>query len=222
MSEVEKYLDGMFDRLAGTGEAGRRAIVEAEDHLRSAVEEHTARGVPLPQAERMAVAQFGSSASMARQLRRAYQPDRLRVALSGTALVAGLGLVAGGGSMLVASTVDIARYGVTAGGNVVAGAAPFLVGLLVLIGRWRAIRAGRLAPSGRWLRWLTVGLFAAAAVVLLASPPLTGFPRFDGLFGFHQGPGLRVSLIASSAALLTAILLAARQSRAPRRHGAGS
>ena len=33
---VERYLDALFDRLAGTGQAGRRSLVEAEDHLRAA------------------------------------------------------------------------------------------------------------------------------------------------------------------------------------------
>jgi hypothetical protein len=35
MSEVDRYLDEMFDRLAGTGSAGRRALAETEDHLRA-------------------------------------------------------------------------------------------------------------------------------------------------------------------------------------------
>jgi hypothetical protein len=35
--ETDRYLDEMFDRLAGTGGAGRRALVEAEDHLRAAL-----------------------------------------------------------------------------------------------------------------------------------------------------------------------------------------
>ena len=30
---VDRYLDALFDRLAGTGAAGRRALAEAEDHL---------------------------------------------------------------------------------------------------------------------------------------------------------------------------------------------
>lgn len=33
MSEIERYLDEFFDRLAGQGAAGRRALAEAEDHL---------------------------------------------------------------------------------------------------------------------------------------------------------------------------------------------
>ena len=35
MSEIERYLDELFDQLAGTGAAGRRALMEAEYHLRA-------------------------------------------------------------------------------------------------------------------------------------------------------------------------------------------
>ena len=49
---VEKYLDEMFDRLAGTGPAGRRMLAEAESHLLAAVDDGRARGLdagwPLP------------------------------------------------------------------------------------------------------------------------------------------------------------------------------
>jgi len=51
VSEVERYLDGMFDRLAGTGGAGRRALAEAEDHLRAAVADARAAGLPAGEAE---------------------------------------------------------------------------------------------------------------------------------------------------------------------------
>jgi hypothetical protein len=33
VSEIERYLDELFDQLAGTGAAGRRALMEAEYHL---------------------------------------------------------------------------------------------------------------------------------------------------------------------------------------------
>src|SRR6476659_4613606 len=35
LSEIERYLDELFDQLAGTGAAGRRALLEAEYHLRA-------------------------------------------------------------------------------------------------------------------------------------------------------------------------------------------
>jgi hypothetical protein len=36
-TNVDRYLGQIFDRLAGTGSAGRRALVEIEDHLRCAI-----------------------------------------------------------------------------------------------------------------------------------------------------------------------------------------
>jgi len=56
---VDRHLDLMFDRLGGTGSAGRRMLAEAEDHLRSAAEEARARGLDDEAAEREAVARFG-------------------------------------------------------------------------------------------------------------------------------------------------------------------
>ena len=56
---IDRHLDLMFDRLSGTGSAGRRMLVEAEDHLRSAAEEARARGLDAEAAEREAVARYG-------------------------------------------------------------------------------------------------------------------------------------------------------------------
>ena len=55
MSEIEWYLDELFGQLAGTGAAGRRALMEAEYHLRAAAADAMARGLPEDQAEREAV-----------------------------------------------------------------------------------------------------------------------------------------------------------------------
>lgn len=66
---AERCLDELFDRLAGTGAAGRRALAEAEDHLRSAVADAVARGAEREPAERDAVARFGQPAAIAAQLR---------------------------------------------------------------------------------------------------------------------------------------------------------
>jgi hypothetical protein len=65
---VERYLDELFDRLAGTGAAGRRSLVEAEDHLRSAAATGVATGLDRERAEREAVARFGSPGSIATAL----------------------------------------------------------------------------------------------------------------------------------------------------------
>lgn len=89
-SAVDQYLDEMFDRLAGTGGAGRRALSEAEDHLWAAVADGLAHGLPVAQAEHEAVARFGSPARIAGQLRRTYRGARLWSVISGGWLLAGL------------------------------------------------------------------------------------------------------------------------------------
>ena len=59
MSEIERYLDELFDRLAGQGAAGRRTLAEAEDHLRAAAADAVASGLPADRAEHDAVSRFG-------------------------------------------------------------------------------------------------------------------------------------------------------------------
>jgi hypothetical protein len=44
VSEIEWYLDEFFDQLAGTGAAGRRALMEAEYHLREVAADAMTRG----------------------------------------------------------------------------------------------------------------------------------------------------------------------------------
>jgi hypothetical protein len=70
---IDTYLDELFDRLAGSGTAGRRALAEAEDHLRSAAAEAVAAGVPLDVAERKAVARFGPADRFATALLAAHR-----------------------------------------------------------------------------------------------------------------------------------------------------
>ena len=62
MSEIEWYLDELFDQLAGTGAAGRRALKEAEYHLRATAADAMTRGLPEDQAEHEAVSRFGPPA----------------------------------------------------------------------------------------------------------------------------------------------------------------
>src|SRR5690349_22729895 len=66
---VDRYLDELFDRLAGTGSAGRRVLVEAEDHLRTATAEGVQRGLSSDDAEREAVTRFGPAARVGTELR---------------------------------------------------------------------------------------------------------------------------------------------------------
>jgi hypothetical protein len=78
-SPVERYLDEMFDRLAGTGAPGRRMLAEAESHLLAATEDGIDRGLDPGSAERDAVARFGGAADIARQVPPA--PASLRATL---------------------------------------------------------------------------------------------------------------------------------------------
>ncbi|HEY7222096.1 MAG TPA: hypothetical protein VH561_00510 [Micromonosporaceae bacterium] len=122
MSEpVQSYLDELFDRLAGTGAAGRRALVEAEDHLASAVARHRAAGHGDEEAQRMAVAEFGDPARFAEGIARAHDGlgSLLRPLFTGAWLLAGIGLVAVGVSGLVAEL-----FGHLGGAHFVAGDLP--------------------------------------------------------------------------------------------------
>lgn len=121
MSPVDQCLDDLFDRLAGTGAAGRRALAEAEDHLRSAVAEGVARGLSQDEAEREAVARFGSTARVAGELRIAHRgiAGWLRPAFVGCWIAGSTGLIAVGVSGLVAEV-----FGRVYGAAFVAGDAP--------------------------------------------------------------------------------------------------
>ena len=90
MSEIEWYLDELFDQLPGTGVAGRRALIEAEYHLRAAAADAMARGLPEDTAEHEAVSRFGPPALVARKLRSAQGAGLLNRAVSMAWLLAGL------------------------------------------------------------------------------------------------------------------------------------
>jgi hypothetical protein len=76
MSEIDRYLDELFGRLAGTGAAGRRLLAEAEDHLRAAAADAMTCGMQADQAEHEAVTRFGQSGVVARQVRAVYGGGR--------------------------------------------------------------------------------------------------------------------------------------------------
>lgn len=101
---VDHYLDQLFDSLSGTGATGRRALTEAEDHLRSTVEELVAAGVPDEEAQRTAVSRFGNPAQVAMGLRRAHDGIGavLRPIFSGAWLLGAIGMIAIGVSGLIA------------------------------------------------------------------------------------------------------------------------
>lgn len=103
MSSVERYLDELFDRLAGSGAGGRRTLAEAEDHLREAVSAAMTKGMPLGEAEREAVARFGSASLVASQVRQSHAGGRLSQALLSAWLAACLATVDLGACYLIAA-----------------------------------------------------------------------------------------------------------------------
>lgn len=103
---VEAYLDRLFDLLAGTGAAGRRALDEVADHLHESSAAGVASGLSEVEAERAAVDRFGPVDRVAGELRPAPPPGVLvrRLAAS-AALLGSIGLVAIGLSGLVAGVL---------------------------------------------------------------------------------------------------------------------
>lgn len=95
---VDRLLDDLFDRLAGTGAAGRRALTEAEDHLAAAVAEAVDHGQSRQDAEAQAVARFGPVAPVAAELRQVHRPMLawLRPAAVAAWFATGVGLLAVG------------------------------------------------------------------------------------------------------------------------------
>lgn len=118
---LESYLDELFDRLGGTGGAGRRALAETEDHMRSLAEAAVAAGAGEQEAELAAIARFGPAAQIAGQLQDVHAGiwRWVRPAFTGLWLAGGAGLVAVGVSGLVAQLLGQAY-----GALFVAGDAP--------------------------------------------------------------------------------------------------
>jgi len=164
VSEIEWYLDEFFDQLVGTGAAGRRALIEAEYHLRAAAADAMARGLPEDTAEHEAVSRFGPPALVARKLRSAQGAGLLNRAVSMAWLLAGLAGCGLGVAYLVAAwwhtwqTTDC--YLALAPGCYTSGmlvtrittATTFAVaGAALLLGRWLAVRYAALTSSRRGL-----------------------------------------------------------------------
>ena len=106
---IEDYLDELLSCLRLPPRATRRLLAETEDHLREAASlaERTGRN-PLD-AERDAVARFGSAARVATEASHARRPSAL--AMSGTAawaclVLGGVGLVAVGASGALAAVFN--------------------------------------------------------------------------------------------------------------------
>jgi hypothetical protein len=157
VSEIERYLDELFDKLTGTGAAGRRALMEAEYHLRAVAADAMIRGLPEDQAEHEAVSRFGPPALVARKLRSAGHLNR---AVSAAWLLAGLTACGLGAAYLAAAwwhTWQVPNcYVALAPGCYTAGmlvpqintATTFAAaGAALLLGRWLAIRYAALTSS---------------------------------------------------------------------------
>jgi hypothetical protein len=100
----DELLDKLFDRLAGTGGTGRRALAEAEDHLEDAVADARTQGLDPTAAEALAVARFGSPDEVAAAVRGAHRPGlaMLRPVLLGLWLAGVVVGLAAGVSGLIA------------------------------------------------------------------------------------------------------------------------
>lgn len=162
MSEIEWYLDELFDQLAGTGAAGRRALMEAEYHLRAAAADAMARGLPQDQAEHEAVSRFGPPALVARKLRSAQGAGRLTRAVSTAWLLAGLAGCGLGAAYLVAAwwhswqtpacTLVLTPHCYTTGmlvTRITTATTIAAAGAALLLGRWLAVRYAALTSSRR-------------------------------------------------------------------------
>jgi len=118
---VERHLDDLFDRLAGTGAVGRRTLAEADDHLRATIAEGVAGGQDQLEAEQAAVARFGDNGPTAAEIKAVHYGPWvwLRPAFVGCWVAGGVGLVAVGFSGLLAEL-----FGHLYGPAFVAGDAP--------------------------------------------------------------------------------------------------
>jgi hypothetical protein len=162
VSEIEWYLDELFDQLAGTGAAGRRAVIEAEYHLRATAAGAMARGLPEDQAEHDAVSRFGPPALVARKLRSVQGPGRLNRAVSTAWLLAGLAGCGLGAAYLIAvwwhswqipNCAIALSYGCYTTGmlvtRVTTATTIAAAGAALLAGRWLAVRYTVLTSSRR-------------------------------------------------------------------------
>lgn len=189
MSEIERYLDELFGRLAGQGAAGRRALIEAEDQLRAVAADGVAKGLPGDWAEREAVTGLGSPAMVARRVRSAHGAGRVNWVLSAGWLLAGLAAAGLGVAYLVAAgrvgwrspacasflSPSCAPVGGVVGRAVPGAAIAAAVGAALLLGRWLAVRYAGLTPVCRGFALaagLVLGLVAAGFGVVGQVPLL--------------------------------------------------
>ena len=224
MSEIEYYLDELFDRLAGQGAAGRRALAEAEDHLRSAAAAAVASGLPTDQAEHDAVTRFGSPAIVARKMRSAHGARRLNRALSAGWLLAGLTFAGLSAAYLVAARrlvwqppgcTPILTSSCYLRGHIVGATSSAAIaaaaGTALLLGRWLAVKYAGLSPARRGFAFTAASLLVLTAVVF----GTTGWPPALHVL-FLQWPTSAI-FVATALTECVAVAVSLADSR-PRQH----
>jgi hypothetical protein len=224
VSAIDRYLDDLFDRLAGQGAAGRRMLEETADHLRLSAADKVAAGLPEEAAEREAVAQFGESGRIAALLDRVHSGGRLAAAASGAALVGGRALLMLGGIYLTAalglsaseSQWWIMRQTAAAGGLMLLG------GAAVLLARRLAVRVGRLPAARPPHAALAAAALALAGVVTLVDVPLAVGLLFDQAGLWRQAAAMTTGMAVVNCLAVAAVRSAAalRERRLARPGGA--
>ncbi|HEX4256768.1 MAG TPA: permease prefix domain 1-containing protein [Streptosporangiaceae bacterium] len=104
---IEDYLDQLYAKLHTTPRQGRRILAEAEDHLREATAAGIAAGLTEPEAQRAAIASFGSVRAVARAHTRRLPPPAVFGALAMAAWqLVSIAVLAVGASGAVALLLD--------------------------------------------------------------------------------------------------------------------
>ena len=93
---IERYLDHLFDALAGSGASGRRVLAEAEGHLFTAYEKSVGQGMSPAEAAAAAIERFGRADEVSASTRAAGAlpvGTIIRKSLSGAWLIGTAGLI---------------------------------------------------------------------------------------------------------------------------------
>ena len=105
---IDAYLDGLLAEMRDRPQTARRALAEAEDHLRQASEEMHAVGASWQDAQRVAIQRFGTPRLVARRFAQAEGELSIITGGAVTAMqVAGVGLTAIGLSGLIVGAMTL-------------------------------------------------------------------------------------------------------------------
>ncbi len=214
MSDIDRYLDELFDRLAGQGATGRRMLEEATDHLRAAAADKIAAGLPAEGAEREAVAQFGESGHVAGLLNRVHHRTRLARTAAGATLIAGWALLMlSGGYLATASGLAVWGHSATIMYQTAAiGALMLLAGGIVLLAGQLVARTNRTPPIHPPYALLGAAMLALFGVVTFVDLPLAVGLLFEQTGLWRNAAAFTTCLIA-----VNCLTIAAAQFAAPLR-----